>query len=173
MTHKNVILIGMPGSGKSTVGVLAAKALGFQFIDTDLVLQSREKAPLQDLLDRLGTEAFLDLEEAAIRSVVCDGTVISPGGSCVCRPGGMAHLKALGTVVYLELTLDTVAARIHNMSSRGIALEPGQTLADVYQYRVPLYRRYADLTVTADGQTLEETVAAVLQVLNKQKELQL
>lgn len=161
----NVVLIGMPGSGKSTVGVLLAKALGHEFIDTDLLIQRREGALLQSILDSRGAAAFLDAEEAAIRRVNCHGAVISPGGSCVCRPGAMAHLTTLGPVVYLQLSLRTLEARIDNMSTRGIAMEPGETLADLYARREPLYRQYAHLTVAADGQTLEETVAAVLDKL--------
>ena len=161
----NIILIGMPGSGKSTVGVLLAKTLGYGFLDTDLTIQQREGALLQEILDQRGLEAFLNAEEAAICSVACSETVIAPGGSAVCREGAIVHLKELGTVVYLRVSLEELEGRISNMSSRGIALSPGQTLADVYNYRSPLYEKYADLTVDADGQTLEETVAAVLRAL--------
>ena len=161
----NIILIGMPGSGKSTVGVLLAKTLGYGFIDTDLTIQQREGALLQEILDKRGLEAFLDAEEAAICSVECTETVIAPGGSAVCREGAIGHLKQLGTVVYLRVSLEELKGRLNNMSSRGIALSPGQTLADLYNYRSPLYDKYADLTIDADGQTLEETVAAVLRAL--------
>ena len=161
----NIILIGMPGSGKSTVGVLLAKALGFDFIDTDLTLQQREGALLQDILNQRGTRAFLDLEQAAICSVSCENAVISPGGSCVCRELSMAHLKDLGRVVYLRLPLQELEARLNNISTRGIAMEPGQTLKDLYDYRAPLYQRWASLIVDCAGQTLEETVAAVLRAL--------
>ena len=161
----NIILIGMPGSGKSTVGVLLAKTLGYGFIDTDLTIQQREGALLQEILDKRGLEAFLDAEEAAICSVECTETVIAPGGSAVCREGAIGHLKQLGTVVYLRVSLEELKGRLNNMSSRGIALSPGQTLADLYNYRAPLYEKYADITVNADGQTLEETVAAVLRAL--------
>lgn len=161
----NIILIGMPGSGKSTVGVLLAKTLGYGFLDTDLTIQQREGALLQEILDQRGLEPFLDAEEAAICSVECTGTVIAPGGSAVCREGAIGHLKELGTVVYLRVSLEALEGRLNNMSTRGIALSPGQTLADVYNYRSPLYEKYADITVDADGQALEETVAAVLRAL--------
>lgn len=167
MRGDNIVLIGMPGSGKSTVGVLVAKSLGYGFVDTDLLIQSREGALLQDILDRRGLEAFLDAEEGAIRSVECAGVVIAPGGSAVCRPGAIGHLRELGTVVYLRLSLSELAGRLDNISTRGIAMAPGQTLDDVYAYRAPLYERYADLSVDADGQSLEETVAAVLAALGR------
>ncbi|MEG2097797.1 MAG: shikimate kinase [Pseudoflavonifractor sp.] len=161
----NIILIGMPGSGKSTVGVLLAKALGYGFIDTDLTLQQREGALLQDLLRRRGVEAFLDAECAAICSVTCAQTVLAPGGSAVCRPAAMAHLNALGKIIYLQLPLEALEARLSNISTRGVALAPGQTLAELYAYRAPLYARYAHRTISCNGQSLEETVAAVLKAL--------
>lgn len=128
----NITLIGMPGSGKSTVGVLLAKALGFQFVDVDLLIQQREGALLQELLDNRGVEPFLDAEEAAICSLACTGAVIAPGGSAVCRAGAIGHLRALGRVVYLHVPLPELERRIHNITTRGIAMAPGQTLADVY-----------------------------------------
>lgn len=161
----NIILIGMPGSGKSSVGVVLAKVLGYGFVDVDLVIQEREGALLQEILDRRGTQSFLDAERDAICALSCRRTVIAPGGSCVCREEAMAHLRRLGTVVYLELSLADVEARIHNLATRGIAMAPGQTMADVYRYREPLYRRYAHLTVPARGQSLAETVTAVKRAL--------
>ena len=157
----NIILIGMPGSGKSTVGVMLAKALGMRFLDVDLLIQEREGALLQALIDTRGVERFLDLERDAVCSLDCRGAVVAPGGSCVCREESIAHMRALGTVVYLQLSLADVEGRIPNLSSRGIALSPGQTLADVYQYRAPLYERCAHITVPIRGQSLTETVEAV------------
>ena len=164
----NVVLIGMPGSGKSTVGVLLAKALGFDFLDTDLVVQQREGQLLQDILDGHGVEYFLNVEEAAVQSVHCTHTVIAPGGSVVCREGAIGHLKKLGPVVYLHVPVEELKKRIKNLSSRGIAMEPGQTLADVMDFRAPLYEKYADLTVDVlDGQDLSQTVQDVLARLNE------
>ena len=166
MEGKNITLIGMPGSGKSTVGVLLAKTLGYRFLDADLLIQQREGALLQDILDQRGVEGFLDVEEDVIRSLDCTGTVIAPGGSAVCREGASRRLKELGLVVYLHVPLAELERRISNITTRGIAMAPGQTLADVYAIREPLYRKYADLTVDVTGQnTLEETVAAVLEQL--------
>ena len=161
----NIILIGMPGAGKSTVGVLLAKTLGYAFLDTDLVIQQREGALLQSLVDSLGVEAFLDVEADAICSVECRGTVIAPGGSAVCRERAMSHLKALGRIVYLHLPLEELERRLSNISTRGIAMAPGETLADLFARRAPLYRNYADLTVDVGRQSLEETVALVLRAL--------
>ena len=163
----NITLIGMPGSGKSTVGVLLAKALGCGFVDTDLVIQRQEGALLQDILDRRGVSYFLDAEERAICSLHCDQYVIAPGGSAVCRARAMEHLKAMGPVIYLRVPLEQLKERIHNLDSRGIAMEPGQTLADVLAQRAPLYERYADLTVDClPGQTLAQTTQMVLALLN-------
>jgi len=164
----NITLIGMPGSGKSTVGVLLAKLLGCQFLDVDLLIQEREGALLQEILDSRGTQAFLDAEEAAVLSLDCRGTVIAPGGSAVCREGAALHLRSLGPVVYLRVPLEELERRIHNLSSRGIAMEPGQTLADVMAFREPLYRKYADLTIDCPpGQELDETTQIVAERLRQ------
>lgn len=158
----NIILIGMPGSGKSTVGVLLAKALGYQFLDVDLLIQEREGALLQEILDQRGTRAFLEAEERAVLSLDCRHTVIAPGGSAVCREGAARHLSGLGSMVYLNVPLEELLRRIRNMSQRGIAMEPGQTLADVLAYRDPLYRKYADLIVDCPPrQPLDQTVQLV------------
>ena len=161
----NVILIGMPGSGKSSVGVVLAKAMGYRFLDVDLLIQERENALLQEMIDQNGVDYFLDVERDVLCSVECSRTVVAPGGSCVCREEAIRHMRDLGTVVYLQLSLDEVERRIHNLATRGIALQPGQTLADVYEYRVPLYERCAHITVPADGQSLAGTVEAVKKAL--------
>lgn len=164
----NITLIGMPGSGKSTVGVLLAKALGCGFVDTDLVIQRQEGALLQDILDRRGVSYFLDAEERAICSLHCDQYVIAPGGSAVCRARAMEHLKAMGLVIYLRVPLEQLKERIHNLDSRGIAMEPGQTLEDIMDLRAPLYERYADAVVDAvPGQSTAQTVSSVLERLEQ------
>lgn len=163
----NIILVGMPGAGKSTVGVLLAKTLGYAFLDTDLVIQAREGALLQQLLDARGQEAFLEAEADAVCAVSCRCTVIATGGSAVYRTRAVERLRELGRVVYLRLPLDEVERRLNNIGSRGIAMAPGQTLADLYAYRTPLYEGCADLTVDTAGQTLEESVSAVLRALGK------
>lgn len=163
MVLDNVTLIGMPGSGKSTVGVLLAKLLGYQFLDVDLLIQEREGALLQEILDSRGTAAFLDAEEAAVQTLDCRHTVIAPGGSAVCREGAALHLKGLGPMVYLRVPLEELTRRIQNLSTRGIAMEPGQTLADVLAFREPLYCKYADLVVDCPpGQELLQTARLVM-----------
>ena len=161
---KNITLIGMPGSGKSTVGVLLAKALGYGFLDVDLVIQHREGTLLQDIIDQHGVEYFLEREEEAVCSVDCDRYVIAPGGSAVLREKGAEHLRSLGPVVYLNVPVEELQRRIRNMGSRGIAMKPGQTLADVLAYRAPFYEKCADITINFDGQQpLEDTVKQVLE----------
>ena len=155
---ENIVLIGMPGCGKSTVGVILAKTLWVDFLDTDLVIQKREGALLQEILNARGMEAFLDAEEAAVLSLSCTETVIATGGSVVYRPAGMARLKSLGRVVYLRLPYEEMMARLSNIKTRGIAIAPGKTMADVYAERVPLYERYADIVLDCAGLTVEETV---------------
>ncbi len=163
---ENVVLIGMPGSGKSTVGVLLAKALGYGFLDVDLVIQRQEGALLQEIIDRRGVEAFLDAEERAVCSVDCRGSVVAPGGSAVCRERAALHLKSLGPVVYLRVPLEELHSRIQNLSTRGIAMEPGQTLEDVMAFRAPLYEKYADLVIDCPpGQTLAQTARLALERL--------
>ncbi len=161
----NVSLIGMPGSGKSTVGVLLAKRLGYAFVDTDLLIQRREGQLLQAVLDRLGTEAFLDLEADVIAALDCDRTVIAPGGSAVLREKGALRLKALGPVAYLRPSVEALEKRLGNLATRGVTLAPGQTIRDLYAFRAPFYEKYADFTVDSNQKRMEDTVELVLKGL--------
>ncbi len=165
MAVDNITLIGMPGSGKSTIGVLLAKRLGLDFVDTDILIQTRQGAQLQDVLDSMGLESFLDLEGETLAGLSCRDTVIAPGGSCVCRAAAMEHLKQLGKVIYIKLPLEEIETRITNLDRRGIAFRPGETLRDIYEARTPLYERYADITVETLGLTLEQSAAAVEKLL--------
>ena len=161
----NVTLIGMPGSGKSTVGVLLAKELGFSFVDTDLIIQRQEGDLLQNVLDRLGNARFLDTEAEVIAGLDCTNTVIAPGGSAVLRDLGARHLKELGPVIYLKISCEALEKRLGNLATRGVTLEPGQTLQDLYNFREPYYEKYADIIVDADQPAVDHTVKAVLDAL--------
>jgi shikimate kinase len=161
-----VVLIGMPGAGKSTLGVLAAKALSLDFVDTDVLIQSREGRNLQQLIGELGPEGFLDLEAAHVRSLDTRRAVIATGGSVVHRPEAMDHLCTLGAVVHLALPLESLERRLENLAVRGVVLREGQDLRELYRERMPLYARYADLTVHCDGLGHEQALAAMLEGLS-------
>lgn len=162
----NLVLIGMPGSGKSTVGVLCAKALGMPFMDTDLVMQARCGTLLQNLVDELGTEGFLYKEEECILGIDCQNTVMATGGSVALEDRAMKHLKQQGIVVFLSLPYEEIERRLRNIATRGIAMGKGESLRTLYDYRMPFYQKYADICIDAAGQTLEETVSAVVAAWN-------
>lgn len=162
MNKSNIILIGMPASGKSTCGVLAAKALLKNFYDTDLLLQGLEGNRLQDIIDNKGIDYFKKAEENAILSLNVDATVIATGGSVVYSEIAMAHLKSLGKVVYLHLSFEQMVARLNDVSTRGVALKKGETLEDMYNERLPLYKKYADVIIECDNQPIEYTVERIV-----------
>lgn len=158
----NLVLIGMPSSGKSTAGVLLAKRIGFGFIDTDLIIQGEQGALLSQIIEREGAEGFLAIEERVNAGIVAMRCVIATGGSVCYLPRAMEHLKKLGTVVYLELSEEEVARRVPDFVRRGVVMRGNiRTLKELYAERVPLYEKYADVTVRCDGQTIDETVAAI------------
>ena len=165
MERSNIVLIGMPGSGKSTVGVLLAKALGYDFVDTDLLIQLREGCTLEELLRRKGIDAFLDIEGEVCAALEAENTVIATGGSAVYREHAMERLRADGRLVYLQVELPELTRRLSDLVGRGVALREGQTLADLYTERIALYERWADLTVAEGDMTLAETVAAAAKAL--------
>lgn len=158
----NIVLIGMPGSGKSTCGVLAAKALLKNFFDTDLLLQNLEGKRLQSIINENGIEYFNKAEERAILSLDIKGTVIATGGSVVYSEKAMAHLRSLGKIIYLRLSYDEMEGRIKNITTRGIVLKNGETLLDMYNERTVLYEKYADEILNCDGMTVEETVESIV-----------
>lgn len=159
---QNIILIGMPGSGKSTVGVLLAKALLMDFIDTDLLIQKRCGAALCDVIAADGVQSFKAVENEVLSGIDCRNTVIATGGSAVYGEGAMQHLKGGGVTVYLKLPVDEIKRRIDNISTRGIAMEQGATLDELYAERAALYERYADFTVDCSGLSAEGCVEAII-----------
>lgn len=154
----NVILIGMPGAGKSTVGIVLAKKLGYGFVDTDLVLQEKYGKLLHELIEEKGVEGFWEIEEAVIASLSVQKSVIATGGSAVYGRKAMEHLREMGKVVYLKLCYEEIAERLGDLSARGVTLRPGQTLRELYEERIPLYEKYAHVTAACDGKTLREVV---------------
>lgn len=165
--QRNIILIGMPGSGKSTLGVVLAKVLGMGFSDMDLLIQQRAGRRLQEVLDTDGLDAFLKLEEETLLSVTAENMVLATGGSAILSERAMLHLKTLGTVVYLDVPYKTLERRIKNISTRGIASAPGQSLSDIYNFRTPLYARYADVTVKPKSKSFEHTVEEIIKALSE------
>ena len=164
MTKNNLIFIGMSGAGKSTVGVLAAKAFGMGFTDTDLLIQKNCGMLLQEYIDTNGNNAFLALEEAVLTTLAAENTVIATGGSAVYYPDAMEHLKSGGKCVWLSLPYESIERRIRNIKTRGIAIAPGKTLRDVFEERQPLYEKYADIIVNCNG-SAEDNVAEIINSL--------
>ena len=162
---KNIVFIGMPASGKSTVGVVVAKRLGYKFVDTDLVIQEVEKRLLKEIIAEEGNEGFLRIEDRVNAEIQEERAVISPGGSVVYCENAMRHYKETGMIVYLHTSYETISNRLHNAKNRGVVLKDGQTLKDLCEERTALFERYADLTISAEGRDLEETIEEVLRVL--------
>ena len=162
---ENIVLIGMPGSGKSTLGVLLAKAVGYSFVDTDLIISRMAGKPLQKILDEDGLDEFLRLEEKVGCELDCDFTVVATGGSMVMSSNAMQNLKSHGKVVYIDVPLDEIKHRVTNITTRGIAFRKGDTLDDVYRERTPLYEKYADITVKFSDGSIENTVEVLVNKL--------
>ena len=162
---KNIVFIGMPASGKSTVGVVVAKRLGYKFVDTDLVIQEVEKRLLKEIIAEEGNEPPLRIEDRVNAEIQEERAVISPGGSVVYCENAMRHYKETGMIVYLHTSYETINNRLHNAKNRGVVLKDGQTLKDLYEERSALFERYADLTISEEGRDLEETIEEVLRVL--------
>lgn len=150
----NIILIGMPGCGKSTVGVLLAKILGFSFIDSDLLIQQSEGKKLYEIINENGAEYFKQVENRVNASIYAENTVIATGGSVVYCEEAMAHLKSIGKVVYIRVTPEQLKTRINNISTRGIVIREGETITDLYNERSPLYEKYADITLESTDESL-------------------
>ena len=161
----NVVLIGMPGVGKSTLGVVLAKELGYEFVDADLLIQKREKRLLKEIIADEGVDGFLKIENDVNATIQADKTVIATGGSVIYGAEAMEHLKSIGTVVYLKLDYETLDSRLGSLKGRGVVLKDGQNLKSLYEERVPLYEKYADVIVDEYGLNLEETLDRVLNSL--------
>lgn len=162
---QNVILIGMPGSGKTTIGTELAEQLGYGYIDSDSVIVAREGKRLPEIIAAVGREKFLDIE-AKVNSELCASRcVIATGGSVIYREYAMQKLKTMGKIVYLKLSLATLEERLGDLKARGVALKDGFTLQDLYEERTPLYEKYADITVELDGKTIMQSMLAVAEAL--------
>lgn len=165
--EENIILIGMPGAGKSTVGVILAKRIGYDFIDTDLVIQARERCRLQQTIDRYGLEYFRHAEEQALLALNVERCIIATGGSVVYCPKGLKTLGKSGYQVYLEVSLNQLEKRIADMGQRGLVINKDQTFADLYLERTPLYEDACDLKVNCDNLNAEQVAATVELALEK------
>jgi len=159
----NIVLIGMPAVGKSTVGVLLAKRAGFAFLDTDIHIQTREGRSLQQIIQEEGIDRFKAIEEHHIRSLTCTSHVIATGGSVVYSPAAMEHLKSSGIVVFLDLPLGPLKSRLKDIDGRGVLRMPGQTIEMLYQERLPLYHRHRNITIACDGLTPDRVVRRILE----------
>lgn len=162
---RNLILTGMPACGKSTLGVVLAKTLGMKFVDTDLLIQEVENCKLQEIIDERGMQEFLRIEEKVLSEIEAESSIISTGGSAVYSDKAMKHLGSIGDVVYIKLSLDEIERRLNNIKTRGIAMKPGETLADLYNMRVPLYEKYADITIETEGMGIEESIEVLIEKL--------
>lgn len=158
----NIVLIGMPGAGKSTVGVVVAKILGYKFIDSDLLIQEREGRLLKDIIADEGVEEFIRIENDVNASIKAERAVIATGGSVVYGAEAMEHLRDIGTVVYLEENIDRLRERVTSIEGRGVAAKKGQTFSNIFEERTPLYRQYADITVSGNGNSIEDTIDKVI-----------
>ncbi len=158
---RNIVLIGMPGAGKSTVGVVLAKHEGFGFLDSDLVIQEKTGLLLHEIISREGDDGFRQVENRVNASIQAKHTVIATGGSVIYGREAMQHLRRIGTVVYLKLSCPSIAERLGDLKERGVTLREGQTLQQLYDERVPLYERYADITVDCEDKSIREIVAEI------------
>lgn len=165
----NIILIGLPGAGKSTQGVILAKTLGMHFIDTDIVIQDQTGRLLQEIINTDGVERFLEIEEECVLSLNRSHAVISTGGSVVLSTRAMNQLRSDGIIIYLEISFEEMVRRLKNITTRGIVLEPGQSLREMYDQRIPLYERYADIRINCSGEAFERVMENVVLRIREHK----
>ena len=167
ISMKNLVLIGMPGAGKSTVGVVLAKQQGYHFVDSDLVIQEETGLLLHEIIEQQGDDGFRQVENRINAGLAVRHSVIATGGSVIYGREAMQHLKIIGVVIYLKLSCESIAARLGDLRERGITLREGQTLQQLYDERVPLYERYADITVDCENKSIREIVAEIAARLPK------
>ena len=161
----NIVLIGMPGVGKSTIGVILAKILGYSFVDTDLVIQQKSGMLLKDIIENYGTEGFIRTENSVCSGIEANNSIIATGGSVVYGSEAMKHLKSISTVVYHEQDFTVIEKRLKDIKNRGVVLKDGQTLHDLYEERAPLYNRYADIVCSLSDTGIEKNAESVIKAL--------
>ena len=164
---KNIVLVGMPGSGKSTIGVVLAKVLGYEFLDTDIVIQNQEQRRLSEIIASEGTEGFLTIENNVIKNLKVKRTVIATGGSAIYGEEGMEHLKEIGTVIYLKIAYKELCERLGDLKARGVVLKEGQTFLQLYEERVPLYEKYADIVIDEKNKFIRKIVDEIAELVLK------
>lgn len=167
LNKKNIVLIGMPGAGKSTVGVVLAKNMGLRFVDSDICIQEQENCLLHEIIKRDGLEGFLLVENRVNASLNVENSVIATGGSVVYGKEAMEHLGQIGTIIYLQLPYEEIADRLGDLTKRGVAVQNNQTLLDLYEERVPLYETYADITVHCHGKPIRDIVAEIAERMHQ------
>ena len=158
----NIVLIGMPASGKSTVGIHLAEKLNINFIDTDDLIEKCEGMKLQEIIDERGNDYFWNVEERILCNLKCNDTVIATGGSAILFPKAIDHLKEIGKIVYLEQSIDLLKMSLSNLDSRGVTLDEGESIESLYNYRVPLYRKYSQTTVKVADKSVEDVVDEII-----------
>ncbi len=169
MTEKNnIVLIGMPGSGKSTLGVVAAKIMGYNFIDADILIQSHADRTLQKIIDSLGPTGFIDVENDVLCDIEADRTVIATGGSAVYSDEAMKHLSEIGTVVFLKVSLEELRVRLGGLYERGVVMKDGSSMSldELYAEREPLYEKYAEVTLETDGLSVRDASRKLVDALS-------
>lgn len=164
--QSNIVLIGMPGAGKSTIGVILAKLTSREFIDTDILIQTDRHRSLQDIIDKDGHLALRQIEEEIILGLSLENHVIATGGSAAYSEPAMTHLKAHGTIIFLDVDLPALESRVHNFATRGLARRPDQTFTDLFHERYSLYRKYADITIRCAALTQEDVCAEIMKLLD-------
>lgn len=162
----NIILIGMPTSGKSTIGVVLAKKIGFDFIDTDLLIQKEENRLLSEIIEQEGIPGFLEIENRVNKNIQVEQSVIAPGGSVVYCQEAMEHFRKIGTIIYLEVPYYEIEKRLANAKNRGVVLRENQSLKELYEERIPLFKQYANMIINEENLEISETIEAIIERLN-------